>query len=1102
MADAVGSLRVDLLLNQAEFLAGMKQAGSAATRAGREISDSFTKLGALETVALAPLNALGAQFGVFATLAAKSMGTAIGAVAALPKALEKAQGSFGKFGAVLGLAGKGVIGIGIAGVAAGAGIITLALHTAESAAKMYALSQSTGVSVETLSGFAFVAKQSGVSAEAMNTSLERMNRSAFAAATAPHGATNAYTRLTIAVRDANGALLPTQEIFKSIADKFAAMADGPAKGALAIQLFGKSGADVIPILNQGRAGIDQYMATAQKLGIVLSTQTAEAADKFEQSLNEITAAGEGLSLNLLRALLPSLQAIASMVTRLSQSTEFQQWAETAVTWMSNIAKGALLMGDLTVLTFRELIDVFQVTVRELAAVGDAMTGVAEITAGDLVDGVARLKKSWDQASGGATKYYADAKGAASDSAKFAADLIRPPFQGTTGPQRPRGGGDADTSAAKSRINVIAETIARLKDEAAAEAELARAVGGTTASIILATAAEKANEEIARLQISAKNGGRSVTEAQKQQIRDLITLTEAYKAGFEDNKGLDEFIRKTQQETAALDALAKAHGLGPAAYATAQGGAPLEKYRQEAGDLTELIAKLKLYGATSSALAPLVNELDQLNLKMGVAAAAEKQLEAGKLTKDFNEEIDKVSAETKALNDNTLALVRGGDARRQLAITQKVNEWAAEPAHKGATPNQLAGIRAGVTQESDAQQLAGAGESVASFSRVPAIQAEIDVLSKLRSAELAAGQSTISTDALIASKEAELATARAQQSQQYIQNIIAIQQANFDMANSELLNEARLHDSQRTLIEDWDRAALEVGTFGDKVRAVLNEIQLEGQNAAANIAQAFKTALDGVNDEIAKMLTGQKFNFGQIATQLGQSLVKSGLQSAEGSLTTALFGSAVKTGQLGSSAGNPMFVSMVNSTGLSTPGSTSSTGILGSLIPGLGGSSGSSGISGLLGGVLGKFGIGAPGGGGTSSSSALGTQGNPMYVISASGAGGGLGGIQLPGLSGAGGDSGGSFSDAISAAFGGGLADGGDMTPGKAYLVGEDHPEILFAGRSGGSVSPSLKMGGGTTVNQTNHYHGVSDADSFRRSEAQTAASHARDTSIALKRNGR
>ncbi len=79
-----------------------------------------------------------------------------------------------------------------------------------------------------------------------------------------------------------------------------------------------------------------------------------------------------------------------------------------------------------------------------------------------------------------------------------------------------------------------------------------------------------------------------------------------------------------------------------------------------------------------------------------------------------------------------------------------------------------------------------------------------------------------------------------------------------------------------------------------------------------------------------------------------------------------------------------------------------------------------------------------------------------------------------------------LTNALTGAFGGGRANGGPVAPGQSFLVGERGPE-LFTPANAGTIRPLSATG--TTVNIT--LPGVTDAQSFRRSETQIAAALAR-----------
>jgi hypothetical protein len=163
-------------------------------------------------------------------------------------------------------------------------------HTAESIAKLNELAQSSGISVESLSALAFAGKNVGIETDSMAKVLQKMDKAVLKAATAQHGAANAFTRLHVAVKDANGEIRPATDIMADLAGKFAAMPDGVMKTALALEAFGKGGAQIIPLLNRGKEGLQEFTDTAKALGAAIDGQTTAAATKLKEDLVTIEAA--------------------------------------------------------------------------------------------------------------------------------------------------------------------------------------------------------------------------------------------------------------------------------------------------------------------------------------------------------------------------------------------------------------------------------------------------------------------------------------------------------------------------------------------------------------------------------------------------------------------------------------------------------------------------------------------------------------------------------------------------------------------------------------------------------------------------------------------
>ena len=136
----------------------------------------------------------------------------------------------------------------------------------------------------------------------------------------------------IAVTDSDGNLRSSQDVFLDVADKFSKMEDGAGKTALAIKLFGKAGADLIPLLNKGRDGITEITDKAASLGIIIGGETAAKARLFNETLKDISAASQGLALLAAENLLPVLQKIAeAFLTGKQQGSFFKDIVSNLVT---------------------------------------------------------------------------------------------------------------------------------------------------------------------------------------------------------------------------------------------------------------------------------------------------------------------------------------------------------------------------------------------------------------------------------------------------------------------------------------------------------------------------------------------------------------------------------------------------------------------------------------------------------------------------------------------------------------------------------------------------------------------------------------------------
>jgi hypothetical protein len=217
--------------------------------------------------------------------------------------LGKAQSSLARFGKTVAVAAAAA-GAAIAGALAAG--IKHALNEADELSKMAA---KIGIPVEELSKLKYAADLSGVSLQGLQTSVGRLARNMSDAADGTGEGKKAFDKLGISVVGADGKLKSASQVMGEIGDKFVTLPNGAQKTALAMILMGRSGADMIPLLNGGSAALNAMLVEAKSLGLEISQKTASAAEQFNDNLSRMGYAISGLTLGLTAALAPALATI-------------------------------------------------------------------------------------------------------------------------------------------------------------------------------------------------------------------------------------------------------------------------------------------------------------------------------------------------------------------------------------------------------------------------------------------------------------------------------------------------------------------------------------------------------------------------------------------------------------------------------------------------------------------------------------------------------------------------------------------------------------------------------------------------------------------------
>lgn len=254
-----------------------------------------------------------------------------------------------------------------ASAAVGGSILAVGKSTADYAGDMYDMARGARIGVEAFQKLAYAGRMSGVETEKLSASLVKFDRMVAEATGGNKTYMQTFEDLGIKIKDSAGNLRQPNEIFEDVADIFHNTEDGIGKTALAVELFGKSGADLIPMLNDGKAGLKAFYAEAERLGLALSNEMIAKGDAFSDQLENIGEQVKGVKLQLGAALIPALSAATEKISKvIDKITKWvQENPELAATigniamttgkWIAILGTAAIAIGSVAfiILQFRK-----------------------------------------------------------------------------------------------------------------------------------------------------------------------------------------------------------------------------------------------------------------------------------------------------------------------------------------------------------------------------------------------------------------------------------------------------------------------------------------------------------------------------------------------------------------------------------------------------------------------------------------------------------------------------------------------------------------------------------------------------------------------------
>lgn len=250
-------------------------------------------------------------------------------------AIEKRAYDFGQ------TLGKGLKAAGLAAIA-GIGAFAVALKSSiDSIDELNRSAQQIGVTTEELSKLAYAGELADISLDTLTGALGKLTKAQAEALDSTSKQAKLFDALGISVKKADGTLKSSTEVLGDFAEVFKALNGSPEAIAAGFQIFGRSFQELIPLLLDGRKGIEDAGAELEKFGGVITTEAGKNADEFNDTLTKLKVQFASIFSQVASQLLPTLVDLVSEFSNVAKDGKLAANAVTLINAAVSVGVGVI-----------------------------------------------------------------------------------------------------------------------------------------------------------------------------------------------------------------------------------------------------------------------------------------------------------------------------------------------------------------------------------------------------------------------------------------------------------------------------------------------------------------------------------------------------------------------------------------------------------------------------------------------------------------------------------------------------------------------------------------------------------------------------------------
>lgn len=214
------------------------------------------------------------------------------------------------------VAASGMLALG------GASIVKMLKDSAgEYAAAVNDIMDKTNMEGEAASRLLAISSAVGLSNEDMGNAIMKMSKSASTAreqllqyTAAGQASTDIFSKWGVTIVDENNNLLSAEDILRNVTARHREMANGTAKNAMEMEIFGKSGGKMNDMLNLTDERMNQFIDNAKRAGLIISSELSDKWETFDQDTRMLETSLKGLKVTIGNELLPQFISLSASAT--------------------------------------------------------------------------------------------------------------------------------------------------------------------------------------------------------------------------------------------------------------------------------------------------------------------------------------------------------------------------------------------------------------------------------------------------------------------------------------------------------------------------------------------------------------------------------------------------------------------------------------------------------------------------------------------------------------------------------------------------------------------------------------------------------------------